>query len=200
MPGPFGLSPATGRPPGSDIDDVTDGAANPGDIILVQFIGLVAAAVSGGIRASPGQGDLDPGLLGRGPGGHETARRGLDGRRGTDALARRLHPRADRVGQFTADPGVGRDFRGRATTVHRFGGPAGARRPGHCRGQTTQRRRTADLRLCTRARGPCVLEAGAGSAVVRAGLPVDVGGSVQGLPLPRVRVAGMPAVCRAPGK
>ena len=34
-------------PPGSDIDDVIDGAAGPGDIFLVQFVGLVAAAVSG---------------------------------------------------------------------------------------------------------------------------------------------------------
>jgi hypothetical protein len=41
------FSPAYGIPAGGDIDDVVSGSALPGDILLVEFIGLLAAAVSG---------------------------------------------------------------------------------------------------------------------------------------------------------
>jgi hypothetical protein len=41
------FDPATGIPPKGDIDDVLSGSASPGDILLVEFVGLLAAAVSG---------------------------------------------------------------------------------------------------------------------------------------------------------
>ena len=41
------FNPANGIPAAGDIDDVVSGSALPGDILLVEFIGLLAAAVSG---------------------------------------------------------------------------------------------------------------------------------------------------------
>ena len=41
------FNPANGIPQAGDIDDVVSGSALPGDIVLVEFIGLLAAAVSG---------------------------------------------------------------------------------------------------------------------------------------------------------
>lgn len=41
------FNPGNGNPADGDIDDVVSGSALPGDILLVEFVGLLAAAVSG---------------------------------------------------------------------------------------------------------------------------------------------------------
>ena len=41
------FNPANGIPAAGDIDDVVSSSAQPGDILLVEFVGLLAAAVSG---------------------------------------------------------------------------------------------------------------------------------------------------------